>query len=109
MKGIAGLFPRGLRRRAAANLRLAGAYKATFGGNATQEDIEIVLTDLAEATGFYRVSPAGTSAEARAFADGRRDVMSRILNLVNLPSEKLTALHNAALAEELTTNEEGDL
>lgn len=104
------LFARGLRRSAVARLLLAGAYKRVLvAGNATQQDRDLVLTDLANHTGYYRVSPADTPDADLRFAEGKRFVMARILHHLRMPRELQQALEDAARQEQLTNTEEGDL
>ena len=104
---IARKFKRGERRRAAANLALVNAYTAVFSGNGTSEEAEIVLADLANASGFYSVEDARVSdAEARQ-ANGRREMMVRILSMTRLSSEQRNALFDAAQAEAQADEEEG--
>lgn len=107
MRSLANLFSPGERRRAKAQLRLAQAYAAVFGGNGTDEDGELVLADLANVSGFYAVEDANVSATARAFADGRRDLMRRILSMSSFGQEQRDALLQAVLAEEEADNQEG--
>lgn len=107
MQSLAKLFSPGARRRAQAQLRLAQAYKAVFSGNGTQDDAQLVLADLTNVSGFYAVEDASVSAAARAFADGRRDLMNRILRMASLGPEQLDALFQAVLAEEEADNQEG--
>ena len=107
MRSLATLFLPGARRRAKAQLRLAQAYQAVFGGNSTQEDADLVMADLANVSGFYAVEDANVSATARAFADGRRDLMNRILRMTQMSPEQRNALYQAALAEEEADNQEG--
>lgn len=107
MQTLASLFVPGKRRRAAAQLRLAQAYQATFTGNATSEDAEMVLADLTNVSGFYAVEDANVSATARAFADGRRDLMRRILSMSAHTPEQRQALFQAVQAEEEADNQEG--
>lgn len=107
MRSLASLFSPGARRRTKAQLRLAQAYAAVFGGNGTDEDAELVLADLANVSGFYAVEDANVSSTARAFADGRRDLMNRILRMSQFGPEQQTTLFQAALAEEEADNQEG--
>ena len=107
MQSLASLFSPGARRRAKAQLRLAQAYQAVFGGNGTQEDAELVLADLANVSGFYAVEDADVSATARAFADGRRDLMNRILRMSQMSRERHEMLLQAVMAEEEADNHEG--
>lgn len=107
MDTLARLFSPGARRRAAAQLRLVEAYQAVFGGNGTKQDAEIVLADLTNVSGVYAVESADVSATGRAFADGRRDLMMRILRMAKMTAEQRSALFDAVMAEEEADNQEG--
>jgi hypothetical protein len=45
----------------------------------------MVLADIANASGFYLVSGPSVDATTRAFNDGKRAVMARILYFLNMP------------------------
>lgn len=78
--------------------RLASAYQATFAGNASKEDAEIVLVDLAVVTRFYEhMSPDAVSTVLH-HADGRRAVMRRLIGFV-ADQRILGELQIAALRE----------
>lgn len=105
-----GLFARGQRRSAAARLLLAGAYRRVLvTGHASQQDRDLVLTDLASQTGYYRVSPADTPDADLRFAEGKRFVMARILHHLQMPRELHQQLEDAARQEQLTNTEEGEI
>lgn len=107
---LRGLFQRNLRRSPAARLLMRGAYRRVLvEGNATQQDRDLVLTDLANSTGYYRVSPADTSDAELRFAEGKRFAMARILHHLRMPQETLQKLEEAAKEEQLTNTEEGEL
>jgi hypothetical protein len=107
---LRGLFKRGLRRSAAARLLMSGAYRRVLvEGNSTQMDRDLVLTDLANQTGYYRVSPADTPDAELRFAEGKRAVMARILHHLRMPHEIQQQLELAAKDEQLTNTEEGEL
>lgn len=107
---LRGLFARDLRRSAAARLLLAGAYKRVLVmGNASQQDRDLVLADLANQTGYYRVSTAETPDTDLRFAEGKRFVMARILHHLRMPHELQQQLEDAARQEQLTNTEEGEI
>lgn len=107
---LRGLFARGLRRSAAARLLLAGAYRRVLvTGHATQQDRDLVLTDLASQTGYYRVSTAETPDADLRFAEGKRFVMARILHHLRMPRDLQQQLEDAARQEQLTNTEEGEI
>lgn len=104
------LFERGYLRGAPARLLLAGAYRRTLvEGNATQQDRDLVLTELANQTGYYRVSPADTGDVELRFAEGKRLIMARILHHLRMPRELQQELEDAARQEQLTKTEGGEL
>jgi hypothetical protein len=101
-------FPRGFRRSSTAHLELAGAYQRVFTGHGTERDAQFVLTDLANYTGFYRVSGPGLSAEDRAFADGQRAAFGRLFRFLRMSADETRLLEEAARAEALADSEEGN-
>lgn len=102
-------FQAGRKRGPSAAKRLEEAYNAVFTGHGSKEDAEIVLSDLANFTGFYRVNGIGVSGEDRAFADGMRLAYGRIFRFLNLTDAERRALEFAAREEALADTEEGDL
>lgn len=84
-------------------LRLTRAYRSVF---LKDEESQIVLADLAKASGYYQVAGPGTSGDDRAFADGARDVFARILGRLRMTDAELVALEEAARAEALLTQRE---
>lgn len=82
--------------------RLAAAYQATFGGNATKEDAEIVLVDLAMTTRFYEHMTPDAASDALRHVDGRRAVFRRLIGFV-ADARILGELQIAALREAIVT------
>lgn len=80
---------------------LVGAYRRVFveGGAASTEDKQVVLADLANASGFYRVSGPGMSAEDRAFADGMRATYARVHLFLKMTPDEVGHLEEAARQE----------
>ena len=70
------------------------AYRAVFGG--TSPAVAIVLADLAERTGFYKVEAGGQPAEDLNYAAGLRAAFGPIFEIVNLSGEQLAALDRAS-------------
>ena len=106
---LASSFPNGRKRGAAASKRLVSAYNAVFTGKGSAEDADMVLADMANFTGFYRVNGIGVSGEDRAFADGLRAAYGRIFRFLNLTDAERRSLEFAAREEALADSEEGDL
>lgn len=104
------LFKRGRRRGASARLMMRGAYRRVLvEGNSTQQDRDLVLADLGNMTGFYRISQADASDAELRFAEGKRFVMARILHHLRMPREIQQQLEEAVKQEQLTNTEEGEL
>lgn len=109
MMSLSLLFPRGLRRGRKARLRLIEAYRNLFAGSGSHEDAELVLTDLAEKSGFYQVTTAETTADALRFAEGQRALFKRIAAMLAMPPEALAELQQAAYRETITNTHEGEI
>lgn len=108
--GISIRFEKGERRGPDAKVRLISAYTAVFDhGNATVEDRQFVLTDLADFCGFYSVQGPGLSADERAYREGQRSAFGRILSHLALTWEELRAYQVAARREALVNKVEGEL
>lgn len=96
-------------RGSEAELRLASAYEAVFLlRNATKDDLDMVMVDLAEFTGYFAVAPAGTSEAELRDLNGKRAVFARILSLIKLPMGRLSQLREAALVEMQISSLEGE-
>jgi hypothetical protein len=102
-------FRPGFRRSGHAIAKLSNAYEALFTGHGSKEDAEIVLADIANWTGFYRVNGPGLSAEDRAFFDGQRAVYGRIFRFLRMTEDERRQLEEAARAEALVDAEEGQI
>ncbi|CAM5776269.1 hypothetical protein LMIY3S_05443 [Labrys miyagiensis] len=61
-----------------AQLRLALAYHNLFAAGSA--DAQLVLADLADFTGFYRVNGPGIPPDDRAFSDGMRAAFGRLFH-----------------------------
>lgn len=79
--------------------RLSEAWIAMQNGSGSREDFEVIMSDLAEATEFYYVADPAASGEALLRREGRREIMSRILFLLDRPISYMTELRRAALDE----------
>lgn len=75
------------------------------GAPATDEDKQIVLADLANASGFFRVSGPGFSGEDRAFSDGMRAVYGHAHKFLTMTEAELRDLQEAARAEALADSQ----
>ena len=94
-------------RGAEAEQRLTLAYRNVF--SPRDPDVQIVLADLADFTGFYRVNGQGIAPDDRAFSDGMRAAFGRLFRFINLTDEERAALVEAARAETLASATQGTL
>lgn len=98
---------RGRARGDEARLRLSLAYHNVF--NPQNADVQIILADMADYTGFYRVNGPGIPPDDRAFSDGMRAAFGRLFRFLNLTDEEKTALVEAARVETLASANEGQI
>lgn len=91
----------------AANERLAQAYQATFSGNATSEDAEIALVDMAVYSRFFSAAVPEASDAFVRHIDGRRSVMAWVLGMI-ADSRILGELQIAALREAIVTESQAN-
>jgi hypothetical protein len=94
-----------------AALVLAQSYQRLFSGNGTQEDAEVVMTDLADTFGYYRRPTYREWLAKRNSADGfelhsalcnaRAEVIQHILDLVMLSDTRMVELEKAARLERI--------
>ena len=99
----------GLRRRLQARFGLAAAYRRVFSGRGSKADSELVLADLANAAGFYRVTEPEHGADRIAFQEGKRALFGRVFRFLRMTDEETVALEEAARAEALTDRHEGEI
>ncbi len=91
--------------------RLAGAYSRVFRtGNATQEDCQMVLIDLATKSGFYRVtSKSGADIAYQAgLEDGKRELFGHIYNVLRLSPRERAELETATRTDWLLVANSSD-
>lgn len=95
------LFPRGKRRGLQAEVRLGDGYRRVFlQGGDSAEDRELVLADLARASGFYRVTPAaGADTKQLWQREGMRMLYAEIQQHLTVTGADLHALEVAARRE----------
>jgi hypothetical protein len=101
-------LPLGSRRGARAAEELSTAYKALFTGHGGKPEAEMVLADLANYTGFYRVSGPESSSDERAFSDGMRAAYGRIFRFLRMSEDEVRHLEEAARLEAVTSATEGN-
>ena len=91
------LFPLRQASRLEAEARIAIAYQRVFTGSATGEDQGIVLVDLANFTGFYRVTPPEAGdRDAIVFNEGMRAAYGRIFQYLRMSDVEVRSLETAA-------------
>lgn len=94
------------KRDAAAKERLRQAYAAIF--DLDEVNAQIVLADLCEYCGYYKVFDPAVSMSVMADHNARRAVFGRIFHFLNLSEDERRELHEAARREHLA-NLEGSL
>jgi hypothetical protein len=110
IRSISAIHNKGERRKAKAKLDLLGAYQRVFiSGQSSAVDREVVLTDLADFCGFYRVTGAGVTHDVRAFNEGMRSAFGRIVSHVRMTADERAAYETAARQEALVNQYEGEL
>jgi hypothetical protein len=102
---LAASLPQGRKRGAVAQAKLVRAYQDVFAKDG--EAVELVLADLANFTGFYKVPPIGAPPETLLVDQGLRAAFGRLFSFLALPEERMEALEKAARAESLADDEEG--
>lgn len=83
----------------ATELALSEAYQAVFAGNATKDEADIVLIDLALQSGFFQVDGPGVSADQRAYSSGQRSVYAVIHGHLSKGPREMQELHSAVRQE----------
>lgn len=92
---------------AARTQEVASAYERLFTGHGGQKEAQIVLADLANWTGFYRVNGPEMGADERAWSDGARSAYARIFRFLRLGDDERRQLEEAARAEAIADSQEG--
>lgn len=82
----------------AASVRVAQAYAAVFTGNATQDDVDLVLVDLAQFSRYYDTTYDGAPAHEAMKMDQRRAPLTRILTAMAKMGVEPRGLLTAVLA-----------
>lgn len=92
------------KRGAMATEQLSRAYMTLFQSEAGR----LVLADLAEFSGFFKVIPSGTTPDQAMYCEGMRNVFGRILHYMQPTSEQMFKLSQIAAAEARVTSLQGD-
>lgn len=90
-----------------AEQQLVAAYAEVFGKKS--EAVEIVLSDLATYTGFYKVEPPNgdLTAYQAGYTNGLRAAFGRLFQFLTLSEDQLRALEEAARQEAAAPHQEG--
>ena len=94
---------------AKASLALTQAFRRLFDGNGTKTDAEMVLSHLADLTGYYRrpsygewiaktKTPHGFELHS-ALSNARAEVLQSIMDFLTLTDDELLELEKAARLE----------
>lgn len=102
------VLPAGQRRGGAREARLSEAWASFIDGRASREDAELILADLGDISGYFNVAGDDATGDQMLRREGRRDVMARILFLLDMPFSYMTEMRRASLDEFNVTNYEGD-
>jgi hypothetical protein len=79
---------------------LGKTWRNIFSGHGVTTDAaKAALTDLVIESEYFAVAPPGTSTEMLHRREGKREVIARILFLLDLPSSFITELRRDALDE----------
>ena len=101
---------KGERRTPTAKLDLANAYVRVFTTNsASKDDRDVVLTDLADFCGYYKVQGPGADPDTRAFNEGMRAAFGRIMSHLRMTPDERNALEQASRHEAFVSQVEGEL
>lgn len=90
-----------------AQARLLQAYRDVF--EREDESTEMVLADLANFTGFFKVPPIGTPPDMLLVDQGSRAAFGRLFSFLSLPEERRAAMEKAARREAIADDEEGQI
>lgn len=101
------VLPPGSRRGLNATLKLTEAYNQVFSKPGVREDVDLVLADLAEYSGYFATMPIDAPDRALQRMEGRREVFARILSLFGVTGEEREELRRAALREMTASIDEG--
>lgn len=93
------VIPKAQRTPVARQQRLTAAWQAFQRGAASKEDADLILADLAKVTEYFFVAADDASGPDLLRREGRRDVMARILFLLDLPFSYMDELRRGASDE----------
>lgn len=91
-----------------AELKLSASYQNLFTGNATREEAEVVLADLAADSGFFAITDPSQHA-ALPFQEGKRALFGRIWANMRMSNQERISLEEAVREEQAAReNDVGD-
>ena len=86
--------------------RLGSAYRAVFSANGTQDDVDLVLIDLAQVTRYYDTAKVDASPEAIVAVAHRKAVLDHILDAIEMSGGSIQGLRAATAEAPQLDNEE---
>lgn len=86
-------------RGAAASLRLRQAYSNFRRASVTSEDVDLILVDLAKASGYYNTTSPDTDPMTLKYYEGMRALFGRMQRFMNPPYSEMEALQRAVVAD----------
>lgn len=87
--------------------RLSSAWNAIAKGEGSKEDFELVLVDLSELSEYFAIAQPDASGADLMRREGKREVFSRILFLLDRPNSFMTEVMRATLDEMTVSTLEG--
>jgi hypothetical protein len=107
LHSLASELNQGNRRSVEARLRLAQAYRSVFKDGSV--DADLVLSDLAEYAGWYKVVDPSAGPYVMTDANARRAVFGRLFHWLRLTSNEIEELERAVRLEQAVSNSEGQI
>lgn len=92
-----------------AQQKLREAYANVFSGNASREEADIVLVDLARTSGYYNTTSPQTPADELKYYEGQRSVFGRIYQMINPTPRFMAELAKSVAAEMAVDAVNGEL
>lgn len=86
--------------------RVGSAYRAVFSANGTQDDVDLVLIDLAQFTRYYDTAKVDASPDAVVAAAHRKAVLDHILDAIEMSGGSVQGLRAATAVAPQLENEE---
>lgn len=89
--------------------RLTQAWQAFQRGAASKEDADLILADLAKTSEYFMIAGPDADGASLMRREGKREVMGRILFLLDLPFSYMDELRRAASDEAQLDFLEGEI